>query len=209
MKKNLSIAPVVLIVVLLQNFTGPKQTHSSTNEDMWTGNIIFRQITYDTVYGTHVCGWQTDTSWGEWRMQASIINNIGTAKSSSNGRRHGTSADTCVNVNGTGAIKDTIYASGQAPTELELSIDDEAKEYGFTVDIPACTGKKISDRYANGKFDQRIIDDMSEGDSQILVERYKLGKDRNTLSGRIEKHDHPQKGVEFVQIWEWNLKRAK
>lgn len=209
MKRFLSMTPVIMVVIILQNFTRQGNNHFSANEELWTGNIIYRQITYDTVYGTHACGWQRDTSWGEWRMEATIINNSGTAKSSSNGRRRGSSADTCVNTSGTGAIKDTIYASGQAPTELMLSIDDDAKEYGFTVDIPTCTGKKISDRYANGAFDQRIIDDMSEGDSQILVERYKLGKDRNVLSGRIEKHEHPQKGVEHVQIWEWNLKRSK
>jgi hypothetical protein len=209
MRKFLSAVPVIFIVMIIQQLPGVKKVGLPSTEEMWSGNILYRQITYDTIYGTHACGWQADTSWGEWRMQASIINNKGTASSSSNGHRHGTAADTCINVNGTGAIIDTIYANGQAPTELVLSIDDDAKEYGFTVDIPACIGKKISDRYANGAFDQRIIDDMSEGDSQIMVERYKLGKDRNILTGRIEKHDHPQKGVEHVQIWEWNLKKTK
>jgi len=208
MKKVLSLAPVIVILMIAEHFTGIKKIRSSTKEEMWTGSIIYRQINYDTVYGTYACGWQADTSWGEWRMEASIINNNGTAKSSSNGRRYGIAVNTC-EVNRNGAIRDTIYANGQAATELMLSIDDETKEYGFTVDIPACTGKKISDRYTNGAFDQRIIDDMSEGDSQIMIERYKLGKDRNILSGRIEKHEYPQKGIQQILIWEWNLKRSK
>jgi len=207
MKKYTSILSFsVMLLLALTAFKQKKNKFHS--EDKWAGNILFRQIIYDTVYGTHVCGWQRDTSWSEWRMQAAIINNKGTTKSSSTGSRRGTSADTCVNVNGTGAIKDTFYANGQAPTELVLSIDEEGKEYDFTVDIPACTGKKISKRWSNGTL-EIINDDFSEGDSQILVERYKLGKDRNTLIGRIDKHDHPQKGVEWVQIWEWNLKKIK
>ena len=208
MKKVLSLAPVIVIVMIVENFTGIRKVHSSTQEDIWTGKIIYTQINYDTSYGTYACGWQADTIWGEWRMEASIIKNQGTAKSSSNGRRHGIAVNTC-EVNRNGAIIDTFYANGQAPTELVLSIDDDTKEYGFTVDIPACTGKKISDRYANGAFDQRIIDEMSEGDSQIMVERYKIGKDKNILSGRIEKHEYPQKGIHHVLIWEWNLKRSR
>jgi hypothetical protein len=208
MIKVLPLMPVIVIVMCIQNFSGIKNLESSTQEEMWTGNILYRQINYDTSYGTYACGWQADTSWGEWRMEARIINNIGTAKSSSNGRRHGIAVNTC-EINRNGSIRDTIYATGQAPTELILSIDEETKEYGFTVDIPPCTGKKISDRYANGAFDQRIITEMSEGDSQIMVERYKLGKDRNILSGRIEKHEYPKKGIQHVLIWEWNLKRSK
>jgi hypothetical protein len=208
MIKVLSLMPVIIILMSIENINSTKKTQSSTQEEMWTGNIIYRQINYDTSYGTHACGWQADTIWGEWRMEASVINNMGTAKSSSNGRRHGIAVNTC-EVNRNGAIRDTFYATGQAPAELVLSIDDETKEYGFTVDIPACTGKKISDRYANGAFDQRIITDLSEGDSQIMIESYKLGKDRNILSGRIERHEYPQKGIEHVLIWEWNLKRSR
>jgi hypothetical protein len=208
MKKGLSLMPVIVIFMSIENFTVISKIHSSIQEEMWTGKIIYRQINYDTSYGTYACGWQTDTSWGEWRMEASIINNMGIAKSSSHGRRHGISVNTCEG-NRNGAIRDTIYAYGEAPTELMLSIDDETKEYGFTVDIPACTGKKISDTYLNDAFDQRIVTDMSEGDSQIMVESYKLGKDKNILSGRIEKHEYPQKGIEHILIWEWNLKRSK
>ena len=204
MNKILSIAPVILIIMLNRDFNKTKRDF--TTEDMWSGNIIYRQITYDTIYGTYACGWQRDTSWGEWRMEANIVNNKGTAKSSSKGGQHGTSENTCEKH--TGAIKVTMNASGQAPTLLDLGIDDEAKEYGFTVDIPPCSGKKNSEIYLDGNLAQRIVDDFGEGDSQILVERYKLGKDRNILSGRIEKHDHPQKGVKHVQIWEWSLKRS-
>ena len=206
MKKILSIIPVIVIVMIVQNLTG-QQTTLSANEDMWTGNILYRQITYDTIHGTYACGWQADTIWGEWRMEANIINSKGTAKSSSTGGRRGASENTCDK--SIGAIRVTMNASGQAPTQLDLSIDDELKEYGFTVDIPTCTGKKISNIYLNGNLTDKIVDDFSEGDSQILVERYKLGKDRNTLIGRIEKNDYPQKGVRHVLIWEWNLKKSK
>ena len=204
MKKILSIAPVVVIVMIVQNLTGQQRT-TSANDDMWTGGIVYRQMTYDTIYGTYACGWQADTSWGEWRMEANIINSKGTGKSTSTGGRHGTSENTCDKT--TGAIRVTMNARGQAPTQLDLSIDDELKEYGFTVDIPTCTGKKISNIYLNGNLEEKIVDDFSEGESQILVERYKLGKDRNILTGRIEKNDYPQKGVRHVLIWEWNLKR--
>jgi len=207
MKKILSATPIFLVMVIMQNSLGTKKVPLPTTEDMWSGNILYRQITYDTIYGTYACGWQADTNWGEWRMEANIIKNTGTAKSSSTGGKHGTSANTCENR--TGAIKVSMNASGQAPTQLDLSIDDETKEYGFTVDIPVCTGRKISEIYLNGALEQRIVDDFGEGDSQILIERYKLSRDRNILIGRIEKHEHPQKGVEHVLIWEWNLKKVK
>ena len=207
MRKFLSTTPFILIILIMQEHTDSKTFRLSANEDMWSGNIIYRQITYDTVYGTYACGWQRDTSWGEWKMEANIVNNKGTAKSTSMGGRRGSAADSCDKT--TGGIKITMNATGQAPTLLDLSIYDEAKEYGFTVDIPPCTGKKISNIYINGNLEQTIVDDFGEGDSQILIERYKLGKDRNILTGRIEKHEHPQKGVEHVQIWEWSLKKSK
>jgi hypothetical protein len=106
-----------------------------------------------------------------------------------------------------GAIRDTSYAFGTAPTELELDIDGQ--EYGFTVDIPACSGKHISKRYRNFALDATIIDDVSQGESQIRVERQKVGSNPNVLSGMIELHDRHQKGADFVQIWKWNLKRSK
>lgn len=207
MRKFLSTAPFILIIMIMQEHTDSITFRLAANEDMWSGNIIYRQITYDTVYGTYACGWQRDTSWGEWRMEANIVNNKGTARSSSTGGRHGTSENTCDKT--TGAIRVTMNASGQAPTQLDLSIDDEFKDYGFAVDIPTCTGKKISNIYLNGNSEEKIVDDFSEGESQILIERYKLGKDRNILIGRIEKNDFPQKGVRHVLIWEWNLKKTK
>src|SRR5438552_2161900 len=129
--KKILFVPVALISISFYNIPGKK--NNVLFEDRWTGTIIFRQITYDTIYGTHTCGWQTDTSWSEWRMQANIRNNNeGIAISSLNGRSHGYAEDTCKNVNGTGANKDTLYANGQSPTYLDIGIDYETKEYGFT-----------------------------------------------------------------------------
>jgi hypothetical protein len=196
MKKYLFITALVIAFFL---------TQSNTKQDLWSGNITFSQIIFDTVLGTHYCGWENDTSWSEWRMEASIINDKGTAKSSSNGRKRGSGYDSCMLAHG--AIRDTSYAFGTAPTELELDIDGQ--EYGFTVDIPACSGKHISKRYRNFALDATIIDDVSQGESQIRVERQKVGSNPNVLSGMIELHDRHQKGADFVQIWKWNLKRSK
>lgn len=178
----------------------------STYDDLWTGNISFSQITYDTVHGVHYCGWENDTSWSNWSMEASIINNNGTAKSSFNSYKRGNGYDTCMAASG--AIKDTAYATGQAATELELGIDKEAKEYGFTVDIPSCTGKHKRKTYKNGILDENSTEDTGEDQSQIRVDNQKLGSNPNILSGRIELHDRKE-GHDFIQIWKWNLKKVK
>jgi hypothetical protein len=203
MKKFLSAVPIVLIL-LFQNFSG-KQKFILHSEELWTGTITFSQITYDTVRGTHYCGWDNDTSWSEWRMEANIINNKGSAKSNLFGWKRGSGYDTCMGA--WGAIRDTTYAIGNATTELDLGID--GKEYGFTVDIPACTGTKISKRYRNFKLEDTIVDDVSEGDSQIHVDRQKVGTNPNILSGTIELRDKSRPGYQFVQIWKWNLKKIK
>ena len=73
MKKFLATAPFLLIIMIMQKHTDSKTARLFANEDMWSGNIIYRQITYDTTSGTFACGWQADTNWGEWRMEANII----------------------------------------------------------------------------------------------------------------------------------------
>ena len=204
MKKIVFISFIIIMSLLTLSNTKPKNILSA-HDDLWSGNITFSQIIYDTVHGTHYCGWENDTSWSEWRMEANIINNKGTAKSSSNGWKRGSGYDSCMVVYG--AIRDTTYAIGSAPTELDLGIDGQ--EFDFTIDIPACTGKHISKRYRNYALDATIVDDFSEGESQIRVERQKVGNNPNVLTGIIELHDRHQQGADFVQIWKWNLKRSK
>ncbi len=203
MKKHLFIGTLIIVFFLTQS--SMKQTLRSVNDDLWRGNITFSQITYDTVQGTHYCGWNNDTSWNEWRMEANIINNKGSAKSNLYGWKRGSGYDTCMGA--WGAIRDTTYAIGNATTELDLGIDGQ--EYDFTVDIPACTGKNISKRYRNFKLEDTIVDDVSEGDSQIRVERQKVGTNPNILSGTIELHDRSRSGYQFVQIWKWHLTKTK
>jgi len=204
MKKYLFVFSLIIVFFLTQSNTNQKII-AVANEDLWSGNINFSQITYDTVQGTHYCGWENDTSWSEWRMEAGIINNSGTAKSSSNSWKQGSGYDSCMKVYG--AIRDTGYATGNAPTELELDIDGQ--EYGFTVDIPACSGKHITKTYRNFVLDETIVEDAGQAESQIRVERQKIGSNPNVLSGIIELHDKHQKGADFVQIWKWNLKKVK
>jgi hypothetical protein len=203
MRNYLFIALLIVASLLIQSNTKPKILYS-TYDDHWSGNISFSQIIYDTVHGTHYCGWDNDTSWSEWRMEASVINNSATTKSSLNGWRRGAGYDTCMAA--WGAIKDTTFAEGNASAELELDIYQG--EYGFTVDIPSCAGKTISKRYRNFVLTNTIVDDTSEGDSQILVEKQKVGSNPNVLSGKIELHDR-QQGRDFIQIWKWNLKKVK
>jgi hypothetical protein len=137
-------------------------------------------------------------------MEANVINNIATTKSSLNGWRRGGGYDTCMAA--WGAIRDTTFANGNASAELELDIYQG--EYGLTVNIPACTGKTISKRYRNFVLTDTIEEEVSETDSQIQVERQKVGSNPNVLSGKIELHDR-QEGRDFVQIWKWDLTRTK
>ena len=203
MKKNFHLLALIIIFFLTQSNRKEKDLRSI--DALWSGKMTFLQITYDTIRGTHYCGWESDTLWSEWRMEASIINNKGTAKSSLNGWKHGKGYDTCMQA--WGAIIDTTFATGTASTELDIGID--GKEYGFTVDIPSCIGKTISKRYRNFQLTDTIVDDASEGDSQIRVEGQKIGKDPTTLSGIIELRDTSRAGYQFVQIWKWNLKKMK
>jgi hypothetical protein len=195
---------ITLIIVFFLSQSNTKQTLRTASDNLWSGNITFSQIIYDTVHGTHYCGWDNDTSWSEWRMEASVTNNKATTKSSLNGWRRGGGYDTCMAA--WGAIRDTTFANGNSSAELDLDIYQN--EYGFTVDIPSCTGKTISKRYRNFALTNTIEDEASEGDSQIQVERQKVGSNSNVLSGKIELHDR-QQGRDFVQIWKWNLKKVK
>src|SRR6266496_2909746 len=126
MKKYLFIGLLITVFFLAQSNTKPKILYSTYN-DLWSGNISFSQITYDTVYGTHYCGWDNDTTWSEWRMEASVTNNKATTKSSLNGWRRGGGYDTCMAA--WGAIRDTTFANGNLYAELELDIYQD--EYGF------------------------------------------------------------------------------
>lgn len=174
-------------------------------DSLWSGNISFSQIIYDTVLGTHYCGWNNDTSWSEWWMEANVINNKGTTKSSLNGWKRGGGYDTCMAA--WGAIRDTTFANGNASAELELDVYQG--EYGFTIDIPSCTGQTISKRYRNFVLTNTIVDDAGEGESQIRVEGQKVAGNPNVLSGTIVYDTLQAPRSRFIQIWKWNLKKVK
>src|SRR5690242_7522251 len=95
MKKYLLTTPLIIIFFWAQNTTKPI-IYRSADDNLWSGKISFSQIIYDTVHGIHYCGWENDTSWSEWRMEASINNNKGIAKSSFNGWKHGNGYDSCM-----------------------------------------------------------------------------------------------------------------
>jgi len=205
MKNYLYILILFGVFCLFQSNSRMGKNINTDSNDLWNGKISFSQIIFDTVYGTHYCGWNNDTSWSEWHMEASIINNKGTTKSSLNGWKRGGGYDTCMAA--LGAIRDTTFAVGNAFAELELDIYQG--EYGFTIDIPACSGKTISKRYRNFVLTDTIVDDVSEGDSQILVEKQKVGSNPNVLSGSIVYDTLQAPHSRFIQIWKWNLKKVK
>lgn len=124
----------------------------------------------------------------EWRMEANIKNDTGTAIHSS--------------------ITESIYGDHSfcktvAKTELELGIDEESGEYSINVPVPGCYGT-VTDRY--GKTDSMGVTD----ETAIVIERQKLGKNPDMLAGQIKTVDGPDlNGSTTVTIYEWNLKKAK
>jgi hypothetical protein len=198
--------PLACIFYLVQSHTTHKK-NSQADDGLWSGEISFVQATFDTVHGTHYCGWENDTSWSEWRMEADIVNNKGTARSSTSHRLRGSGYDSCVNARG--MIRDSCNGTGQDQTELDLGIDEGTKEYGFTVNIPPCTGMGIKISYRNGIAGTPMPSPCGQSDSQIFVDKQKMGTNRNILSGTIVYDTLQAPGSRFMQIWKWRLVRKK
>lgn len=206
MKKVKLILLLGFVFFLIQSHTGNKKLWTQADE-LWSGEISFVQATFDTINGTNACGWEKDTAWSEWRMEATIVNNKGTARSRTAHTLRGAGYNNCEKASG--AIIDTCYGTGQDQTELDLGIDEGTKEYGFTVNIPPCTGMGLKISFRNGIADTPIPSPCGQSDSQISVDKQKLGTNRNVLSGTIVYDTLQAPGSRFVQIWKWRLVRKK
>ena len=136
----------------------------------WSGKVSF----YETLTGGSVTY--------EWRMDATITNDTGTVIHSFNSL----SKEGC-----------TEDCSTGGPTELELDIDMETKEYGIRVPVQSCSGTSLCKGYTR-KF-------VHTDETAILIEGQPV-KSENSVSGTTTE-TYSAKGSTTITKYSWSLKK--
>ena len=180
-------------------------------EDKWSGTVSLVIVRIDSGKAedfSHKADWYEKNV---WRMEADIINNSGMARSIIKGNRWGKSIDKLPPYVSSSAT-DTTFGRGEDSTELLLGIIKEDNEYGFSVDIPATLGFKIRHSIVDGVIQPIIREDLSEAETQILIERQQLGSNPDILTGKIIEKDtlpsDPGNIATITTTREWKLTRS-
>ena len=166
----LFIAPFFLSSSIKQN----KKTNT-IDEEKWSGTVSF----YEKRTGPEIVI-------SEWRMDATITDNTGTA---SNKKKSETTPG------------DKGECNGQGKSELDVGIDLETKTYSISASIPDCNGLTITAAGREYEFVQ---------DGSIFITDQPLGNNRNVLSGNLILKDGPfANGAMTETIYSWHLTNSK
>src|SRR6185503_8190822 len=142
------------------------------DDDIWTGTVTFLE---------KQTGKEIVTS--EWKMEAKIVNNKGTAVHSFHFKSQDGSVTDCKN---------------EEETELSVGIDEEEKKYSIEVPMPGCYGKQT----AGG-----TTSDFAKTDETAITINDQPLKDPNVLSGTItERSGNEESGN--VTTYTWHLVRT-
>jgi hypothetical protein len=171
--------PVLLFIAGLFILTGFKKQNRDRKipEAKWSGTVSF----FEKKSGGEIAFY-------EWRMEATITNDTGTA------------VHTMKFSNTQG---DNSYCRTAGKTELEVGVDEDAGEYGITVWVPGCYGRTY---YHYGKIDSFTVTD----ETGIMINKQRLGANHNALSGRTRDVAGPDpSGCTTITIYEWDVKKTK
>src|SRR5688572_17633440 len=166
-------ANITLILFMSFLFLSSKQKRDTSNsgETKWSGTVSF--IEKRTGPGIII---------SEWRMDATITNDTGTA---TNKKKTET------------IVGDKSECDGQDKSELDVGIDLEAKTYAISVSIPDCNGRTITAGGSEYEFVQ---------DGAIFINDQRFGTNYNVLSGNLTLIDSFANGSKVVTTYTWNLR---
>jgi hypothetical protein len=167
--KNYKIILLVFIMpVFLSSAVEQSKKPTKAIKGKWSGKVSF----YETLTGGSVTY--------EWRMDAVITDDTGTVVHSYNSL----SKEGC-----------TQDCSTAGPTELELGIDIDTKEYGIRVPVQGCSGISVCKGNSN-KF--ALTDETA-----ILIEGQPL-KSEYSVSGTTSQ-TYSANGSTTITKYSWSL----
>ena len=151
LKNYFALLPVIPFLFSANNIMQRNNGHRYDG-DNWSGKVSF----FEKKTGGEI-------AISEWKMEATIVNNKGTAIHSMKLKStiHG----------------DVIDCRSEAETEVEVDIDDEAGKYGITVPVPGCEG--VSDQTAI------VISDQILGSNRNTLSGTLVLEDDNPAGGTI------------------------
>ena len=176
--KNYKIIPLLFIALpFLSSSTRTLKKTNTKSESKWSGTVS---------YFEKKSGGEIDLS--DWRMEATITNDTGTAVHTYKFRNK---------------LGDESYCRAMAKTELDLGIDEDAGIYEISVPVPGCHG--IATYHYGGTDSFGVTDETG-----IMINKQRLGTNHNVLSGRIRDIDGPDPaGCTTITTYEWNLRKTK
>lgn len=164
---------LLLIPSLFIQSTTKNNIHSENEEGIWTGTVGF--IEKQTGNNIEI---------SEWKMEATITNNKGTARHSFQFKDKNGATSVCKN---------------QEETELSVGIDFETKKYSIEVPMPGCYGET----YSGGKSS-----DFAKTDETAISINDQPLKDPNLLEGTInEESGVDENGNSRITIYKWRLEK--
>lgn len=143
------------------------------DEGIWTGTVTFleKQTGKETVIS-------------EWKMEAKIVNNKGTAVHSFHFKALNGSVSDCKN---------------EEATELSVGIDEEEKKYSIEAPMPGCYGKQTAG--------SNTTDFAKTDETAISINDQPL-KDLNLLEGTISERSGGNENESSTTTYTWRLVRT-
>jgi len=172
--KNYKFLLVVLIPCMFMQSSFINKKTVQEDDSIWTGTVTFleKQTGKEIVIS-------------EWKMEAKIVNNKGTAIHSFHFKAQDGTISDCKN---------------EEETELSVGIDEEEKKYSIEVPMPGCYGKQT----AGG-----TTSDFAKTDETAISINDQPLKDPNVLSGTItERSGSEENGSLTTTTYTWHLVRV-